>query len=218
MSAPSSSRSRSHIPPGTKFHKLTVLLRATSDTAGRAVFLCRCECGRECHVRGADLRSRHTKSCGCLRSSKARQKLGKVQMKVFGNVLALGKADPENSPGVRPSTRWVVVCKICHHRCFEANTRQLRAGTARCACLTRTHNSWRQMIQRCTNKNHHEYHRYGGRKVIICERWRKSFLNFVQDMGRRPDGKTIDRYPNRDGNYAAGNCRWATPAEQAANR
>jgi len=218
MSASSSSRSRGHIPSGTKFHKLTVLSRAKSDRSSRVVFLCRCDCGTECHVRGADLRSGHTKSCGCRRSTIARHRLGKVQMKVFGNVLALGKADPERNRGVKPNTRWVVVCKICRHRCFEATTRQLRSGNARCVCLTPTYTSWRQMIQRCTNKNHHEYHRYGGRKIVICERWRKSFLNFVQDMGRRPDGKTIDRYPNRDGNYEHGNCRWATPAQQAANR
>lgn len=217
MSASSSSRSRGHIPAGTSFHKLTVVHRATSDTAGRAVFFCRCECGNECLVRGADLRSGHTTSCGCRRSGVARQRHGKVQMKVFGNVLALGKADPEKNPGVKPNTRWVVVCKVCRHRCFEATTMQLRKGTARCVCLTPTYTSWRQMIQRCTNKNHQQYKDYGGRDISVCKEWRTSFLSFVQDMGRRPEGKTLDRIDN-DRGYEPRNCRWATPSEQAKSR
>jgi hypothetical protein len=218
MISPTSSRSRAHIPAGTRFHKLTVVRRATSDGAGRAQFLCRCECGTVCHVRGADLRSGHTKSCGCRRSTLARQRLGKVQMKVFGSVLVLGKADPENNPEIKPNTRWVVVCKVCHHRCFEAVTRTVRSGKARCACLTRTYTSWRQMIQRCTNKNHQLYKDYGGRGISVCVQWRKSFLTFVQYMGQRPEGKTLDRHPNPDGNYEPGNCRWGTPGEQAKSR
>lgn len=218
MSAPSSPRSRGHIPTGTSFHKLTVVQRATSDTAGRAVFLCRCECGNECLVRGADLRSGHTKSCGCRRSAVVRQRLGRIQMQQFATVLPLGQDAEEHECPIRPSTKWLVVCRVCNHRCFIATTKQIRIGSVRCVCLTPTHTSWRQMIQRCTNKKHHEYHRYGGKGIQICKQWRRSFVTFFQDMGPRPKGKTIDRYPNRDGNYEPGNCRWATPGEQAANR
>lgn len=59
---------------------------------------------------------------------------------------------------------------------------------------------------------------YGGRGVVVCERWRASFQNFLADMGERPEGMTIDRYPDKDGNYEPSNCRWATLKEQPNNR
>lgn len=73
------------------------------------------------------------------------------------------------------------------------------------------------MKERCTNRNHGEYERYGGRGIEVCMRW-LSFGNFLADMGERPAGTTLDRFPNNDGNYEPGNCRWATPTEQARNR
>jgi hypothetical protein len=61
------------------------------------------------------------------------------------------------------------------------------------------------------------HRRYGAWGVSIAPRWRV-FENFLADMGERPEGKTLDRFPNRAGNYEPRNCRWATPKEQAANR
>lgn len=75
---------------------------------------------------------------------------------------------------------------------------------------------WSAMIQRCTNPNSQNYHRYGGRGVRVCERWLK-FENFLADMGERPDGTTLDRVDN-DGNYEVTNCRWATRETQYRNR
>jgi hypothetical protein len=75
------------------------------------------------------------------------------------------------------------------------------------------------MIKRCTtNPNARDYALYGARGVRVCERWRV-FENFLADMGPKPTPQhSLDRYPNRNGNYELGNCRWATNDEQAQNR
>lgn len=70
------------------------------------------------------------------------------------------------------------------------------------------------MLARCNNTNDPDY---GGRGIDVCDRWKESFNNFLDDMGERPDGTTIDRFPDQDGNYEPGNCRWATPIEQGRN-
>ena len=83
---------------------------------------------------------------------------------------------------------------------------------------TRVYGSWSAMIQRCTNQKATGYQNYGGRGVRVCERWRTSFENFLADMGERQPGTTLDRYPNKDGDYEPGNARWATATQQINNR
>ena len=77
---------------------------------------------------------------------------------------------------------------------------------------------WRDMIQRCHNKNHEHYHCYGGRGIAVYKRWRNSFMAFYIDMGPRPFPKAqIDRIDN-DGDYTLQNCHWATHARNNQNK
>jgi hypothetical protein len=80
---------------------------------------------------------------------------------------------------------------------------------------SRTYRIWANMVSRCTNPAFDAYPYYGGRGIEVCERWR-TFSNFLADMGRAPDGLSIDR-EDANGNYEPGNCRWATKSVQANN-
>lgn len=82
---------------------------------------------------------------------------------------------------------------------------------------TATYASWRDAKARCYNPNVHSYPHYGGRGIGMCERWRNSFEAFLEDMGQKPDGLTLER-ENNDRDYEPGNCVWATRRDQSQNR
>lgn len=82
---------------------------------------------------------------------------------------------------------------------------------------TPTYQSWQAMRDRCYRPSTHGYESHGGRGIVVCDRWRNDFAAFLTDMGERPHGLTLERI-DVDGNYTPGNCRWATPKEQIANR
>jgi hypothetical protein len=79
--------------------------------------------------------------------------------------------------------------------------------------------TWSAMIGRCSESSRGKKggKRYVDRGIIVCERW-KDFENFLADMGPRLSVQnSIDRFPDQDGNYEPGNCRWATSIQQANN-
>lgn len=80
------------------------------------------------------------------------------------------------------------------------------------------HNSWMAMRRRCYDPDDPSFERYGAIGVTVCVAWRESFEAFFADVGPAPSPEhTIDRFPNKGGDYERGNVRWATRTEQARN-
>ena len=108
-------------------------------------------------------------------------------------------------------------CRLCRDETNYrkgADSPQYKHG----ACETTEYNSWFAMRQRCLRKSHPFYKNYGGRGITICERWLDSFIDFLEDMGKKPSlDYSIERMDN-NGNYEPANCKWATTKEQSSNK
>lgn len=160
----------------------------------------------------------------------------------FGRLVVLSQ-DLSSRYAMKPQRYWVCLCDCGNQRTIEGGS--LKAGHSQsCGCLRKevvsqrmagvqnglihghaptrtkpqspTYCSWRAMWVRCTNPNDRYYHLYGGRGIKVCDRW-KDFLNFLADLGERPEGCTLDRV-NNDLGYEPSNCRWANPTQQTQNR
>ena len=82
---------------------------------------------------------------------------------------------------------------------------------------TSEYNIWCSMKERCYTPKSIDFPNYGGRGIIVCDRWKHCFENFINDMGMKKEGMSLDRI-NNNGNYEPSNCRWATASQQAYNR
>lgn len=190
---------------------------------GKSGWLCRCECGTERVNQSKALRKGQHRTCAACGIRACTQLIDMVGQK-FGRLTVVERA-------VLASGRahWRCRCECGNEKAILG--KHLRRGLIRsCGCLasdmttirnetqdglTKAHRStyrtWTSMLARCEN-----HHGYAGRGIVVCDRWRASFADFLDDMGPRPAGHSIERV-NNDGNYEPGNCRWATRHDQARN-
>ena len=147
----------------------------------------------------------------------------------FGRLTVIARAEHKGK-----HLRWNCECE-CGNECVVASSHLRTGHTKSCGCYakevrsitgksrsihgmdgTPTYNSWRGIIKRCTDPNNASYQSYGGRGIKVCDRWMK-FKNFLEDMGVKPEGKSIDR-KDTNGDYCPENCQWSTAKDQARNR
>jgi hypothetical protein len=152
---------------------------------------------------------------------------------IFGRFTVLQRAENSKSG----MTRWHCLC-VCGKKSICIGNNLVRGISKSCGCFrmdnpngrkhghtakrkkTPEYRSWRAMRNRCNNPHSTRWENYGGRGISICERW-STFENFYADLGEKPEPKhlySLDRWPDMNGNYEPGNCRWATDTDQARNK
>lgn len=145
----------------------------------------------------------------------------------FARLVVIERA-PSNG---RQGTYWLCSCD-CGNRIVVAARHLTTGKTQSCKCLwekrikhggtthtkkSREYRAWIDAKRRCFNLNYIGYQNWGGRGITMCNEWRDDFGAFFRDMGPCPEGYELDRYPNNDGDYEKGNCRWTTHSENNRN-
>jgi hypothetical protein len=98
------------------------------------------------------------------------------------------------------------------------NNSCFRHGHACRGKMTGEYRSYRAMLQRCYYPESISYKYYGANRITVCSRWRQSFANFIEDMGRKPDAQYSLERINPHGNYEPDNCHWVDQTTQRRNR
>lgn len=147
--------------------------------------------------------------------------------RTFGRLTVTSNWEVRKEAGKYDRTYWECKCS-CGNTKWAKVSNLMNGTTKSCGCLRRsahghgtgsrspTYQTWKAVKDRSFNKAINDYARYGNEGIVMCERW-LTFANFLEDMGERPEGCTLDRIDNTKGYYKE-NCRWATIKQQARNR
>jgi hypothetical protein len=150
--------------------------------------------------------------------------------KIFGRLTVVAYVGHRKTPG--DSRRPYYKCRCICGSVGDYNGHNLTTGHIKsCGCMlteklilrnsthrasyTPEYSCFYHAKERCNNPSIKHWEDYGGRGIKFLF---TSFEQFFNELGARPEGKSLDRYPNNDGNYEPGNVRWATRKEQANNR
>ncbi len=166
--------------------------------------------------------SNDTMSAGCAPPGRIED----IRGRRFNRLTVIGYSHRDSRDGRH---YWLCRCDcggehlVSRHMLFDGTVKS-------CGCLrrelhfkhgmseTREFRIWKAMIRRCTNPNSDKYHNYGGRGIKVCLEWLDSFVAFYEHVGPCPSPQhSIDRFPDRDGDYCPGNIRWASQKEQMRN-
>lgn len=231
-----------NIEKENRYGMLTILKEVDSyiSPAGHTSrkVLCSCGCGNQKEVKLGSLRAGDVINCGC-KPKQRKEKiipldLDKVNKKDLGSWKIISEDSvTKTEKGIVRIVTAICSCGYMKHtnlqqvykggrECFKCalkriknvSTEELERRTVRNNIRTR----WVGMKTRCYNTNDKSYNRYGGRGIIICADWLKSFDSFYQwaiSNGYKKELQ-IDR-ENNDGNYEPGNCRWVTKEVNARN-
>lgn len=230
---------------GKRFGRLTVLgkgnNRKTSGGNIIATWICKCDCGNNVIVDSQPLRNGKTRSCGCLIKENNRT-IDDITGLRFGRLVVIRKLKSYE----KKSRQYCWLCKCDCGNYTHGCANKLKEGLQKsCGCLKeeiktdignvnrkykfsdkRLYGVFKSMHSRCRDKNHREYHNYGGRGIKVCEEWNETngydaFAEWAIKNGYDSNADfgecTLDRIDtNKD--YSPDNCRWITNKEQQANR
>lgn len=168
---------------GQRFGKLVVVSLEGRNKYGRAMWLCKCDCGNTTVASSNNLLRGCVKSCGCLSHSTVNIGDKFSRLTVIGD----GEKDHRGRKTIRCQCDCGNIVDVLPNCLVSGNTKS-------CGCLKidklverstkhghtgeRLYNIHNAMCQRCYNENAYKYPNYGARGITVCDEWRYDFQAF----------------------------------------